>query len=71
VEPRFLVDQKLSKDAVGQVEILKRFWHFDEEEEVAPIPLIYADLIQTNDARCLEAAQILHDRFIAELERKS
>ncbi|WP_293864178.1 type IV toxin-antitoxin system AbiEi family antitoxin, partial [Steroidobacter sp.] len=71
VEPRFLLDQKLSKDADGQVEILKRFWHFDEEKELAPIPLIYADLIQTNDARCLEAAQILHDRFIAGFERKS
>jgi hypothetical protein len=71
IEPRFLLDQKLSKDADGQVEILNRFWHFDEEKEFAPIPLIYADLIQTNDARCLEAAQILHDRFIAGFERKS
>jgi hypothetical protein len=71
VEPRFLLDQKLSKDANGQIEILKRFWHFDDEEEVTPIPLIFADLIQTNDARCLEVAQILHDRFIAEFERKS
>jgi len=71
VEPRFLLDQKLSKDVGGQVEILKRFWHFDKEAELVPIPLIYADLIQTNDARCLEAAEILHDRFIAGLERKS
>lgn len=70
VEPRFLVDHKLRKDTDGQVEILKRFWHCDEEEELAPIPLIYADLIQTNDARCLEAAQLLHDRFIAGFERK-
>jgi hypothetical protein len=70
VEPRFLVDHKLRKDADGEVEILKRFWHFDEEGELAPVPLIYADLIQKNDARCLEAAQILHDRFIAGFERK-
>ena len=70
IEPRFLVDQKLRKDANGEVEILKRFWRFDEEEQLAPIPLIYADLIQKNDARCLEAAQILHDRFIAGFERK-
>lgn len=71
IEPRFLVDQQLRKDANGEVEILKRFWHFDAQEELAPLPLIYADLIQTNDARCIEAAQILHDRFIAEFERKS
>lgn len=70
IEPRFLVDHKLRKDADGEVEILKRFWRFDEEEQLAPVPLIYADLIQKNDARCLEAAQILHDRFIAGFERK-
>lgn len=70
VEPRFLVDHKLRKDVDGEVEILKKFWHFDAEEELAPVPLVYADLIQKNDARCLEAAQILHDRFIAGFERK-
>ncbi len=70
VEPRFLVDHKLRKDIGGEVEILERFWRFDEEEQLAPVPLIYADLIQKNDARCLEAAQILHDRFIAGFERK-
>lgn len=70
VEPRFLVDHKLRKNADGEVEILKRFWRFDEEEELTPVPLIYADLIQKNDARCLEAAQILHDQFIAGSERK-
>lgn len=70
IEPRFLVDHKLRKNTDGEVEILKRFWRFDEEEELAPAPLIYADLIQKNDARCLEAAQILHDQFIAGFERK-
>lgn len=70
VEPRFLLDQKLRKDDEGEVEILTRFWHFDEQQELAPIPLIYADLIQKNDARCLETAQMLHDRFIAGFERK-
>jgi hypothetical protein len=70
VEPRFLLDQKLRKDDQGEVEILKRFWRFDEEQELAPIPLIYADLIQKNDARCLETAQMLHDQFIAGFERK-
>lgn len=70
VEPRFLVDQKLRKDDDGEVEILKRFWHFDEEQALAPLPLIYADLIQKNDARCLETAQMLYEQFIAGFERK-
>jgi hypothetical protein len=70
IEPRFLVDHKLRKDAAGEVEILKRFWRFADAAELAPVPLIYADLIQKNDARCLEAAQILHDKFIAGFERK-
>lgn len=70
VEPRFLVDHKLHKDDDGEVEILRRFWRFDEGELLAPLPLIYADLIQKNDARCLEAAQLLHDRFIAGFQRQ-
>jgi hypothetical protein len=70
VEPRFLLDHKLRKDDGGEVEILKQFWHFDEEQELAPLPLIYADLIQKNDARCLETAQLLHEQFIAGFERK-
>jgi hypothetical protein len=70
VEPRFLADHKLRKDASGEVEILKRFWYFDEKEALVPLPLIYADLVQTNDARCLEAAQMLHDHFIAGFERQ-
>jgi hypothetical protein len=69
LEPRFLLDHKLQKDAGGEVEVLERFWRFDEDAELAPLPLIYADLLQKDDARTLEAAQLIYDRFLSEFER--
>lgn len=69
VEPRFIADHRLVAARDGEVEILDRFWHFDPDAELAPVPLIYADLIRTGDARCLETAKLLHDEFIAGFER--
>lgn len=68
IEPRFLVDQRLRNDPDGQVEILRRFWNFDLDAELAPLPVIYADLIRTGDARCLETAELIEERFLVGLE---
>ena len=63
--PRFLLDFKMRADAAGPVEVLKRFWNFDgEDAAVAPVPLVYADLLAIGDARCLETANLLHERII-------
>lgn len=70
IDPRLIVDFKLKRDPQGDVEILKRFWNFDPDAPTVPVPLIYADLIRTNDARCLEAAQMLYDEFVRGFERK-
>ena len=65
VEPRFLLDQRLRPDSHGNVEIRKRFWKFDNEDPmVTPHPLIYADLLVTGDARCLETAKLLYDEIL-------
>ena len=64
------MDFKLKRDPQGDVEILKRFWNFDPDAPTAPVPLIYADLIRTNDARCLEAAQMLYDEFVGRFKPK-
>ncbi len=64
-DPRFLLDFRMRADAEGPVEVLKRFWNFDgEDAAVAPLPLVYADLIAIGDARCLETANLLHERII-------
>lgn len=70
VDLRLIAEFKLKADPEANVEILRRFWNFDPNATVAPIPLIYADLVRTNDARCLEAAQLIYDEFIAGPERQ-
>lgn len=63
-EPRFLLDQHLKTDPTGEVEILRRFWQFENlEPALAPTLLIYADLLAIGDARCLETAKLLYDEI--------
>jgi hypothetical protein len=69
-EPRFLIDQRLRTDPGGEVEILRRFWNFDNEDPaLAPTLLVYADLLAIGDARCLETAKRLYDDILAQLGR--
>lgn len=60
----------LKKDPNGDVEILKRFWAFDEESGkngIAPPLLVYADLIASGDDRNIETAEIIYDTQISRL----
>ena len=70
VEPRFLLDQRLRPDPQGKVEILKRFWKFDNDDLLlTPLLLIYADLLAIGDARCLETAKHLYGDIAARFNR--
>jgi hypothetical protein len=70
VEPRFLLDQRLRTDPQGKVEILKRFWKFDNDDLLlTPLLLIYADLLAIGDARCLETAKHLYGDIAARFNR--
>ena len=74
VEPRLIVDNALRTDPKGNVEIAKRFWRVETNEQkkgLAPLPLIYADLLATGDPRCIETAGLIRDRYFAGLERKA
>jgi hypothetical protein len=66
-----IADKKLERDPGGNVVIRKRFWHFDvpdwDNERFAPPLLIYADLMGTGDARCIEAAAKIRDRYLVRL----
>lgn len=69
-EPRLLLDQQLKPDPAGNVEFLRRFWAFENDPpEIAPAVLVYADLLATGDARCLEAAKQLEGGILAQLGR--
>jgi hypothetical protein len=64
-EPRLLLDYRLRADNDGPVELVKRFWEFDTTgEALVPLPLIYADLLVTGDARCIETADLIYERIL-------
>lgn len=65
-EPRLILDLGLRPDPGGAVEIRKKFWGFaDDPPGLTPLPLIYADLLATGDARCIETARLLKPKLDA------
>lgn len=57
------------KDEYGNLEVLQKFWDFEmpqayKQHPLVPPLLVYADLIATADARNLETAQIIRERFL-------
>jgi hypothetical protein len=59
-----LLPQNTTENA--HVLMYNKFWKRDEigNQNLAPIPLIYADLILTDDPRCLEAAAMIYEKFL-------
>lgn len=58
-------------DDQGMIAIYRKFWQhppIDEKRMVVPPPLIYADLIETGDIRCVETAQMIYDRYLKKHE---
>lgn len=55
------------------VEVRRRFWHFPEEgaQPCVPPVLVYADLLATGDARCIETAKRLYDEDVVRLVRQT
>ena len=56
---------RMRAEANGNVEILEKFWKFDEEGDVVPPVLAYADLLATHDGRNAEAARMIYEKRIA------
>ena len=53
---------KILPSTEGEILVYKKFWTGFDEKNIAPLILIYADLMGTANSRCLEAAQrILND----------
>jgi hypothetical protein len=53
------------------VEVRRKFWHFPDEQKQACVPpvLVYADLLATGDARCIETAKRLYEEYVVQLIR--
>ncbi len=72
--PRIVVEQRLVhaglQDRHHLLELRKPFWGQTlriGETRTVPAALVYADLLATGDARCMEAAHLLYERYLARL----
>jgi len=69
--PKLQAQYRLQRDPNGDVELLRRFWKFDQWDEknlqTAPPLLVYADLVSTADDRNLETAEIIYEHYIVRL----
>lgn len=56
---------RLVPDESGMFFIYQKFWHVDKtDKSTVPPLLIYADLKNTDDMRCLETAQIIYEQYL-------
>jgi hypothetical protein len=55
------------------VEVRRRFWNFPQGDGEACVPpvLVYADLLATGDARCMETAKRLYEAHVVRLVRQA
>jgi len=69
-----LIQHRLKKDPVGDVELLHRFWRQDavlpNRDMVHPL-LVYADLMATGNQRNIETARMIYDQHIIQLVRET
>ena len=64
---RLVRTHRLRADPTGTVEIVDRFWNFEHPDrpDVAPWPLVYADLLRAGDPRTHELADRLRQEHLA------
>lgn len=70
VPGNLIVDHRLRAAKDGNVELRERFWGFEYDwnhPTLTPPLLIYADLLGTGDARCIETARRIFDGHLARL----
>ena len=67
---RFVKEPDVGHKAV--VEVRRRFWNFPQRDGEACVPpvLVYADLLATGDARCIETAKRLYEEHVVRLVRQ-
>jgi len=68
-EPRKNLMQqfRIAPDESGEVKVYRKFWTLDTiltPKEAAPPLIVYADLMGTNDKRCIETARMIYERYI-------
>lgn len=52
-------------DPGGYIKVYNRFWKIEQEGiNTAPPLLVYADLLNTGDKRCIETANLVYDKYL-------
>lgn len=55
----------LRPDQAGSISVYKKFWEGDDDaSQVVPPLLVYADLMNTGDRRCIETARRVFDEYL-------
>ena len=49
----------VKQDVNGEIKVYQKFWKWETEDHLAPLTLVYADLMGSGNSRCLEAANRL------------
>lgn len=58
----------VKKDANGEIKVYQKFWKWDAEKHLAPLILVYADLMGSGNSRCFEAANRLMEYALNDFE---
>lgn len=56
------------QDTNGEIKVYQKFWKWETENHLAPLILVYADLMGSNNSRCLEAANRLMEYGLNDFE---
>ena len=56
---------KLIPDEKGNIKVFQKFWQYkDAGNKVIPPVLVYIDLMNTGDRRCIETAQRIYEKYL-------
>jgi hypothetical protein len=55
---------RLIPDIEGNVKVYQKFWHLEDTNNLIQNLIVYADLIGTNNRRCIETAHKIYDQYL-------
>lgn len=58
----FMVKNRLIPEEKGNIQVYEIFWDNYSKDGRVPVLLVYADLVITDEPRCLETAEILYEK---------
>jgi len=65
--PDILKTYRVVPEKDGLIKVYRKFWHYEGErmQGIAPVLLVYADLLLTGYGRCAETAAMIYDEYLS------